>query len=124
MYTVFIPPDTIHIPADPNGNILVAMPTGTMELARDGTVINETYTQAPEPQSEETKSSDLTEQEKRLLENLRTRVEDSEEREKYEAFIALFEAKLKISPEQRKVRSTGILPMIFSLTPSQGFTRY
>jgi len=103
-YKLFIPPGhTILIPEGPQGAILVTTPTGTMEIARDGTVVNETHTQAPEPQGEETKLPELAEREEHLLEELRARAVDSEKREEYESFIALFEANLRISPEQRKL---------------------
>jgi len=107
-YAAFLPPgNTIQLPADPRGNTLVAMTTGTMEISQGGTVINETHTQAPEPQGVETKSSGLTERDKRLLEDLRARIADSgEDKAKYEVFMASFEAYLRIPPEQRKVCST------------------
>jgi len=103
-YTLFVPPGhTIHIPEDPQGNILVAIPTGTVEIARDGTVVNETHTQALETPVEEAKLPELTGQEKHLLEKLRARIPDSENREEYESFIAMFEANLRISPGERKL---------------------
>jgi hypothetical protein len=87
------------------------MTTGTMEIARDGTVINETHTQAPEPQPAEVRLPELAESDKHLLENLQARIANSEEHKaKYEVFKASFEAYLKIPPEQRKVcSSTGTL---------------
>lgn len=109
-YAAFLPPgNTIQIPEDPQGNIIVTMTTGTMEIARDGTVVNETYIQMPEPQSTDTKLPELAERDKRLLENLRVRIADSgEHKEKYEVFMASFEVYLKMPPEERKVCSIGI----------------
>lgn len=84
------------------------MPTGTMEIARDGTVINETHTQALGPQGAET---ELAERDKRLLENIQARIADSEEyKAKYEMFKAPFEAYLRTPPEQRKVCDVNTLP--------------
>ena len=123
-YAVFIPPGhTIDIPADPRGNVFVTVPTGTMEIARDGTVVNDAHMMtAPELQRQETEASGLSEQKKRLLETLRARIADSEE-EEFKAFLASFEANLTISPEQKKVRSTKILPETRSLISCTGFTR-
>ena len=119
-YKLFIPPEhTIHIPEDPQGVILVTTPTGTMEIARDGTVVNDTHTRTPETQDEEAKLPELVEREEHLLEELRARAVDSEKREEYESFIALFEANLRISPEQRKVRSIRTTPKTLSLSPGQ-----
>jgi len=102
-YTAFIPPGhTIDIPADPQGNILLTTPTGTMEVARDGTVVNEIHVQPPEPEGEKVKPPESAEREKRLLETLKARIADEPEQEEYKALIALFEANLTISPEQRK----------------------
>ena len=43
-YATFLSPgNTIQVPIDPLGNIIVTMTTGTMEIARDGTVVNETH---------------------------------------------------------------------------------
>ena len=65
-YAVFMAPgDTIHIPADPQESILVTMTTGTMEIARDGTLVNETHVNATEPEGEEIGLPELAEQEKR-----------------------------------------------------------
>ena len=90
------------------------MTTGTMEIAQDGTVINETHTQAPERRGAETGLPGLAERDKRLLENLRARIADSGEyKAKYEAFMASFEAYLKTPAEQRKVCSAR--------TPSEAF---
>ena len=61
------PGDTIHIPADPQESILVTMTTGTMEIARDGTLVNETHVNAAEPEGEETGLPELAGQEKRSL---------------------------------------------------------
>ena len=107
-YAEFLPPgNTIQLPADPRGNTLVAMNTGTMEIAQGGTVINETHTQAPERQGAENKSPGLTQRDSRLLENIRARIADSGgDKAKYEVFMASFEAYLRIPPEQRKVCST------------------
>lgn len=110
-YAVFLPPgNTIKLPENPQGNILVTMPTGTMEIAQDGTVVNETHTQAPDvpgPRSAEAELPELAGWEKRLLENLRARIVDCEEhRAKYEVFKASFEAYLKTPPEQKKVLDT------------------
>ena len=119
-YAIFIPPGhTIDIPADPQGNILLRMPTGTAEITRDGAVVNETHIEVPEPQGEEVKSPALPEQEKRLLDTLRARIVGTEEQEEYEALIKSFEANLIISPEQRKVCRAKILPMTFQLTSSK-----
>ena len=118
-YAAFLPPgNTIRIPADPHGNILVTMAAVTMEMARDGTTINETSTQAPEPQGAETKlPSELAERDRRLLEILQARIPDSDEyKTKYEVFRASFEAYLKMPPEQRKACST--------ITPSKAFCTY
>ena len=98
--------------------------TGTMEVARDGTVISETHTGVPEPERiGETKLPEPAEWGKYLLENLRARIVDSEEdKAKYKEFITSFEAYLKTPPEQKKVRGAGILSeMVFLLTPGQGF---
>ncbi|KAF9649874.1 hypothetical protein BDM02DRAFT_3113132 [Thelephora ganbajun] len=77
-YAVFLPPgNTIHIPADPQENILVTTTTGAMEIARDGTVISDTHTQAPEPQGAETGLPELADGVKHLLENLQ--IADSKE---------------------------------------------
>ena len=107
-YAAFLPPgNTIQLSADPRGNTLVAMTTGTMEIAQGGTVVNETYTQAPERQGAETKLPGFTERDNRLLENIRARIADSgEDKTKYEVFMASFEAYLRIPPEQRKVCGT------------------
>jgi len=103
-YAAFLPAgSTIRIPEDPQGNIFVRMTAGTMEIARDGTLINETHTQAPESQGAETKSPKLTEWDKSFLGNLKARFGDSEEyKAKYEVFVASFEAYLKMPLEQRK----------------------
>lgn len=100
-YAEFLPPgNTIKLPEDPQGSTLVTMLTGTMEIAQDGTVVNETHAQVPGPRSAES-----VEWEKRLLENLRARIMDSgEHRAKYAVFMASFEAYLKTPLEQRKVR--------------------
>jgi len=74
------------------------MPPGHT-IARDGTVVNETYIQPPEPQGEETK---LPEKEKRLLQTLRDQIVDTQEQEEYNTLITLFGTNLTISPEQRK----------------------
>jgi hypothetical protein len=107
-YAAFLPPgNTIQLPADPQGNTLVTMATGIMEITQGGMVINDTHTQTPEPQSVETGLPGLAERDKRLLENLRARIADSGEyKAKYEVFITSFEAYLKMPPEQRKVCST------------------
>jgi len=120
-YATFLPlGNTIQVPTDPQENILVTMITGTMEVARDGTVINETHTEVPE----------LTERDKRLLENLRARIADSEEyKTKYDVFVTSFEAYLKTPPERRKVCGAGIfrrcfffsLPAEASLGADQGY---
>ena len=87
------------------------MITGTMEVARDGTVIGETHTGVAEPQRTGTKLPESAEWGKYLLENLRAQIADSEEdKAKYEVFIASFEAYLKTPPEQRKVCGAGTLP--------------
>jgi len=113
-YAIFLSPNAIRIPEDPQGNIIATMTTGTMEIARDGTTISETHAQAPEPQGVEIELPEMAERDKRLLENLRTRIPDSEEYEaKYEVLRASLEAYLKMPPEQRKVRSTNIPPMAF-----------
>jgi len=124
-YAEFLPPgSTIQIPADPHENINVTTTNGTMEIARDGTTINETYTQAHGPQGVETQFPELAEWDQRLLERIQARIADSEEHgAKYEVIMASFEAYLKMSPEQRKVCSTGTQPEVFSLTPNQGFAR-
>lgn len=122
-YAAFLPPgDTIQVPADPQGNIFVTMTNGTMEISRDGTVINETYTQAPEPQGVET---ELAEGDKCLLEKLQARIADSEEyKTKYEVFKTSFEAYLKTPAEQRKVCCIGtLLGIPFMLTLGQGIVR-
>ena len=90
-----------------------------MEIARDGTVVNDTHTRTPETQDEEAELPELVEREEHLLEELRARAVDSEKREEYESFIALFEANLRISPEQRKVRSIRTTPKTLSLSPGQ-----
>jgi len=93
----------------------VTLTTGTMEIAQDGTVIDETHTQTPERQGTGTGLSGSAEWDKRLLENLRARIADSggEHEAKYEIFMASFEAYLKMPPEQRKVCSTGTPPEAF-----------
>jgi len=102
------PGNTIQVPADPQEHILVTMITGTMEVARDGTVISETQTGATEPQRTGTKFPELGDWDKCLLENLRARIADSEEdKAKYEVFITSFEAYVKTPPEQRKVGGAG-----------------
>jgi len=103
-FAEFLPPgNTIQIPVDPQHNILVVMPTGTMEIAQDGTVVNETHTQAPGPQAPETQLPEFAERDKRLLERIRARITDSEENKaKYEPLVTSFEAYLKMSTEQRK----------------------
>lgn len=130
-YAAFLPPgNTIQVPADPQENILVTMVTGTMEIARDGTVVSETYTGAPKDQPTEAKLPELAEWDKRLLENLQTRIADSEEdKAKYDAFVTSFEAYLRVPPEQRKVCCAGIqskilcysLPAKASLGADQGY---
>jgi histone deacetylase complex regulatory component SIN3 len=126
-YAAFIPPGhTIDIPADPQGNILVTIPTASIEITRDGTVVKETRIQAPGPQdggSQGTKLPHLAEREKRVLESLRARIAGAEEQEEYKALIKLFEAKLEISSKQREVRDNATVPPeTFSLTSGQGFT--
>jgi len=108
-YATFLPPgNTIQLPVDPRGNTLVAMTTGTMEIAQGGTVINETHTQASGHQGVETKLPGLTGPDKRLLENLRARIAESGEDEaRHEVFMASFETYLKMPLEQRKA-SLGI----------------
>lgn len=120
-YAAFMPPgNTVNIPADPHGNIILTMPTGVMEIARDGTVVNETYIQTPEPQGEETK---LPEKEKRLLQTLRDQIVDTQEQEEYNTLITLFGTNLTISPEQRKVRVVlRSYPRPSYLSSGQGFT--
>ena len=130
-YATFLPlGNTIQVPTDPQENILVTMITGTMEVARDGTVINETHTVVPEPQGAGAKLPELTERDKRLLENLRARIADSEEyKTKYDVFVTSFEAYLKTPPERRKVCGAGIfrrcfffsLPAEASLGADQGY---
>jgi len=105
-YAAFLPPGaTIQLPADPQGNIIVTVTTGIMEIAQDGTVVTETHTQAPECQDVAIELPELAEPEQRLLENLRARVADSGEHAKYETFVASFETYLRMTPEQRKVCS-------------------
>jgi len=97
----------------------VTMITGTMEIARDGTVISETHTGASEPRRTGTKLPELAEWGGYLLENLRARVVDSEEdKAKYEEFITSLEAYLGIPPYQRKVRG-GTLSETLLLTPAK-----
>ena len=116
---MFLPPaHTIDIPEDPQGNIILTFPTGTMEIARDGNVVNETHTQGPKTQNGETKLPELGEPEKRLLEKLRAQVGVSEKQEDYEQLIASIKANLRISPEQRKVHGTGLTTKTCSLTPN------
>ena len=126
-YATFLQPEnTIQVPADPKENILVTMIAGTMEIARDGTVISETFTGVPEPQRTGTELPGTAEGDKRLPENPRARITDSEEdKAKYDAFATSFEAYLKFPPEQRKVCGAGIQPaMLFYSLPGQGFVRY
>jgi len=103
-YAEFLPPgNTVQLPEDPHGNILVMMPTGTMEIAQDGTVVNETHTQAPDVSGPHSAEAELAGWDNRLLENLRARIMDSGEHQgKYEVFTASFEAYLKMPPEQRE----------------------
>lgn len=101
----------------------MTMVSGTMEVARDGTVISETHTGAPEPQrTGGTEWPELAERGKYLLENLRARIADSEEdKAKYEPFITSFETYLKTPPEQKKVRGAGILSeMLFYSLQAKG----
>ena len=95
------------------------MATGIMEIAQDGTVVSETHVQTPEPQDSEARLPELAGEDKRLLEKVQTRIAGSEEyKAKYETFLTSFKAYLKTPPEQRKVRSAGILSKIFfPLTP-------
>ena len=123
-YATYLPPgNTIQVPIDIQGNILVTTTTGTMEVARDGTVVNETHIQAPEDQPVE-RSSELAESDKHFLENLQARIADSEEHKaKYEVFKASWEAYLKMSPEQRTVCGTGTQQTMSFTYPSQVFIR-
>ena len=66
------------------------MTTGTMEIARDGTVVNETHTQTPEPQGAE---AGLAVSGERLSENPQDRIAGFEEYEaRCEAFKTSFKA--------------------------------
>jgi histone deacetylase complex regulatory component SIN3 len=124
-YATFLPPgNTIQVPVDIQGNILVTTTTGTMEVARDGMVVNETHIQAPEDQRVE-RSSELAELDKLLLEKLQARIADSEEHKaKYEVFKASWEGYLKMTPEQRPVCGTGTQQTMSFTYPSQVFIRY
>lgn len=72
-------------------------------------MVDKSHTQAPKRQDVEAELPELTEWDKRLLENLRVRVADSEEHAKYEVFMTSFEAYLKTATEQRKVCNTRAL---------------
>lgn len=75
-------------------------------------MVNETHTQAPETQDEETKLPEPAELEGPLLE--KPRIGDSEKGEDYGQLIASIEADLRISPEQRKVHGTGLMTDLFT----------